>query len=498
MRRSESLNLRSSQFKSHFMEQQRVIAYQLDLFHSLEQDAMCPSHNRDTVSGAEARKALQVEGAGEQGRALARNLMQIVCSHDNIRRAYKRVKQNKGVAGIDGMVTGEFADWYRKEGENLLRELQSGRYQPQAVKPVEIRKPNGGMRRLGIPTVTDRIIQQAIAQVLSPLYEREFSDHSYGFRPNRNAHQALRKAAGYVESGRTIVVDMDLENFFDVVHHNRLMHRLTEIIGDKTLLKLIRKYLQSGILIDGVVSQRTEGTPQGSPLSPLLSNIVLDELDKELEERGHKFVRYADDCNIFVRSQKAGERVKQSVSNFIRDKLKLKVNEEKSRVCPSSQTKFLGYTIQRDGNLAIAKESLRRIKDKIRKITKRNRGRSFYQIITELTPALRGWLMYFQYARCQHLLRNLDSWIRRKLRCYRIKQCKRTYTLQKFLVSLGVANWQSWILALSGKGFWRLSGCPQVHQALGTQWFDTLGLYNLSLNYARLNNLRKPPSTRVC
>ena len=243
------------------MEQQRVIAYQLDLFQSLEQDAMCPSHNRDTVSGAEARKALQVEGAGEQGRALARNLMQVVCSHDNIRRAYKRVGQNKGVAGIDGMVTGEFADWYNKEGENLLRELQSGRYQPQAVKPAEIRKPNGGLRRLGIPTVTDRIIQQAIAQVLSPLYEREFSDHSYGFRPNRNTHQALRKAAGYVESGRTIVVDMDLENFFDVVHHNRLMHRLTETIGDKILLKLIRKYLQSGIMIDGVVSQRTEGTP---------------------------------------------------------------------------------------------------------------------------------------------------------------------------------------------------------------------------------------------
>jgi RNA-directed DNA polymerase len=263
-------------------------------------------------------------------------------------------------------------------------------------------------------------------------------------------------------------------------------------------LKLIRKYLQSGILIDGVVSQRTEGTPQGSPLSPLLSNIVLDELDKELEKRGHKFVRYADDCNIFVRSQKAGERVRQSVSNFIRDKLKLKVNDKKSRVCPSNQTKFLGYTIQRDGSLTIARESLSRIKDKIRKITKRNRGRSFNQIITELIPVLRGWLLYFQYARCQHLLRNLDAWIRRKLRCYRIKQCKRTYTLQRFLVSLGVEKWQGWILALSGKGFWRLSSCPQVNQAMGTQWFDNLGLYNLSLNYVRLTNLKKPPCTRVC
>jgi RNA-directed DNA polymerase len=479
------------------MEQQRVIAYQMDLFQSQEQDAVCPSHNRDTVSGAEARKALQVERAGEQGRALARNLMQVVCLHDNIKRAYKRVKQNKGVAGIDGMVTGEFADWFRKEGENLLKELQSGRYQPQAVKLAAIRKPNGGMRRLGIPTVTDRIIQQAIAQVLSPLYERQFSDHSYGFRPNRNAHMALKKAGGYVESGRTIVVDMDLEDFFDVVHHNRLMHRLTTTIGDKILLKLIRKYLQSGIMIDGVVSQRTEGTPQGSPLSPLLSNIVLDELDKELEKRGHKFVRYADDFNIFVRSQKAGERVLQSVSNFIRDKLKLKVNDKKSRVCPSNQTKFLGYSIQRDGSLTIARESLSRIKDKIRKITKRNRGRSLKQIITELIPVLRGWLLYFQYARCQQLLRNLDAWIRRKLRCYRIKQCKRTYTLQRFLASLGVEKWQSWILALSGKGFWRRSSCPQVNQAMGTQWFDKQGLYNLSWNYVRLTNLKKPPSTRV-
>lgn len=202
--------------------------------------------------------------------------------------------------------------------------------------------------------------------------------------------------------------------------------------------------------------------------------------------------------NIFVRSQKAGERVKQSVSNFIRNKLKLKVNEEKSRVCPSSQSRFLGYTIQRDGSLTIARESLSRIKDKIRKITKRNRGRSFNQIITELIPVLRGWLVYFQYARCQHHLRNLDAWIRRKLRCYRIKQCKRTYTLQKFLVSLGVEKWQSWILALSGKGFWRLSGCPQVNQAMGYQWFDNQGLYNLSMNYVRLNNLRKPPCTKVC
>jgi RNA-directed DNA polymerase len=479
------------------MEQQQGIVYQLDLFDQASQEPIRPSHNRDTVIGADDRKELQVEGAGEQKRALAENLMQVVCSHDNIRRAYKQVKQNKGVAGIDNMPVYEFAEWFAKEGDNLLESLRTGRYRPQAVKLAEILKPNGGKRKLGIPTVTDRIIQQAIAQVLSPIYEQQFSDHSYGFRPNRSAHQALKKASEYVESGNRIVVDLDLKNFFDVVNHNRLMHRLTQTIGDKPLLRLIRKYLQSGIMTGGAVSQRTEGTPQGSPLSPLLSNIVLDELDKELEGRGHKFVRYADDCNIFVRSQAAGERVMQSISNFIEDKLKLLVNNEKSRVCPSNQTKFLGYTIQWDGNLSIAARSLERMKDKIRKITKRNRGRSFEQIISELAPVLRGWLQYFQYARCHKLLQHLDAWIRRKLRCYRIKQCKRTITLQRFLESMGVVKWQSWILSLSGNGHWRKANCPQTQQAMGIGWFEEQGLYNLTLNYERLTNLRKPPCTKV-
>lgn len=479
------------------MERQQGIVYQLDLFEQAREETMLPSHNRDTVREAEARKELQVKGAGEQRRALATNLMQVVCSHNNIRRAYKQVKQNKGVAGIDNMPVDEFAGWYAKEGNDLLKALQAGKYQPKAVKLAEIPKPNGGKRNLGIPTVTDRIIQQAIAQVLSPIYEQQFSDHSYGFRPNRNAHQALRKASEYVESGYNVVIDLDLKNFFDVVNHNRLMHRLTQTIGDKPLLRLIRKYLQSGIMTDGVVSQRTEGTPQGSPLSPLLSNIVLDELDKKLEERGHKFVRYADDCNIFVRSQTAGERVMQSISDFIEGKLKLQVNQVKSKVCPSNQTKFLGYTIRWDGTLSIAGKSLERIKDKVRKITKRNRGRSFEMIISELTPVLRGWLQYFQYASGLKPIQRLDSWIRRKLRCYRIKQCKRTITLQRFLVSLGVEIWQSWILALSGIGLWRKSNCPQSVQAMSMRWFDEQGLYNLTLNYNRLNNLRKPPCTKV-
>ncbi|MGL5979799.1 MAG: group II intron reverse transcriptase/maturase, partial [Phocaeicola sp.] len=358
--------------------------------------------------------------------------MEKVLCHNNIKQAYKQVKQNKGVAGIDQMPVEGFAKWYNEHKTELLRTLYDGSYLPQGVKQVEIPKPNGGKRKLGIPTVTDRVIQQAIAQVLIPIYEKKFSDHSYGFRPNRSAHSALKKGCKYVEEGRMIVVDIDLKTFFDVVNHDRLMHRLSVTIGDKTLLGLIRKYLQSGILVDGLVTQRTEGTPQGSPLSPLLSNIVLDELDEELERRGHKFVRYADDCNIYVHSQEAGDRVMESISNFIERKLKLQVNREKSQVCSVNQTKFLGYTIRKSGSLSIAKKSVDRFKEKVRKLTKRNRGVSFGQIINELTPMMRGWLNYFRYSQSKRLLQNLDSWIRRRLRCYRLKQCKRVSTLQKF------------------------------------------------------------------
>ena len=414
--------------------------------------------------------------------------MEAILCQSNINQAYKQVKRNKGVAGVDRMSITDFATCYSTNGETLLAKLRNGTYIPQGVKGVEMPKPNGGVRKLGIPTVTDRVIQQAIAQVLSPIYEKQFSDHSYGFRPHRSAHDALKKGCQYVQTGRNIVVDMDLKTFFDVVNHDRLMYSLSLTLGGKTLLKLIRKYLQSGIMIDSIVSQRIEGTPQGSPLSPLLSNIVLDELDSELERRGHKFVRYADDCNIYIRSQEAGERVMESISNFIESKLKLLVNRDKSQVCEVFQTKFLGHTIQIDGYLTIAKQSIERFKDKVRGITKRNRGVKFEQIIAELQPLMRGWLNYFRYARCKGLLKNLDSWIRRKLRCYRLKQCKRVITLQRFLESRGVDSWQSWILALSGKGHWRKSGCPQTHQALSNKWFESVGLYNLTLNYERLNN----------
>ena len=468
------------------MKRQQEIAYQQDLFIEQRMNAICPSDNCKDVTQAKTGQEKQVNKEGRQGRALTEDLMTIICSSQNLKQAFRQVKRNKGVAGIDQMATGKFADWFIQNGELLLNDLFHGKYQPQAVKQVEIPKPKGGIRKLGIPTVTDRIIQQAIAQVLSPIYEREFSIFSYGFRPKRRAQMALKQASDYVVEGRRVVVDMDMRSFFDEVNHDRLMYELSTKIADKILLRLIRKYLQSGILSGGLISQRTKGTPQGSPLSPLLSNIVLDELDKELEKRGHCFVRYADDFSIYVQSQKAGERVKHSISHFITNKLKLKVNEQKSVVCQVDKTVLLGHTILKNGNLIIAKENVSRFKASIREITKRNRGISFEQLISELNPKLRGWFEYFKFTQSKGLFQKLDAWIRRKLRCFRIKQTKRVIGLQRFLKKHGVDTWQSWIIALSGRGWWRKSGCPQIHQAMNNFWFREQNLFNLSLNYEKL------------
>lgn len=470
------------------MKYQQQIAFQRDIFTSHKLEVIGQLADREDVNGANTQLEGQVNEASNQGRVFTEELIGIVCSSDNLRRAFKQVKRNKGVAGVDNIPTGTFADWFAKEGDELVDQILRGEYLPSSVKSVEIPKPNGGVRQLGIPTVKDRVIQQAISQVLTPIYEQIFSDHSYGFRPGRNARQAIQRARGYVSEGRFIVVDMDMKSFFDEVNHDRLMHRLSIHIKDKRLLKLIRKYLQRGVMVGGLTHQRLKGTPQGSPLSPLLSNIVLDELDKELERRGHYFVRYADDFSIFVRSQKAGERVLESICSYLTLKLKLKVNEQKSQVCKSRGTNFLGFTIFESGSISISTTSVTRLKQKIRKLTQRNRGVSFSKVIAELTPVLRGWLNYFQIAKSMRLLRTLDAWIRRKLRCYRLKQCKRVITLKRLLCSLGISSWQSWLLALSGKGWWCKSGCPQVHQAMNLKWFKDLGLYNMSENYILLQN----------
>ena len=470
------------------MERHKQIAYQLDLFAEQDKGAVSHAPSQGVPEGMEG-VGPQVTWAGEQGRALTESLMQHVCSSDNFRRAYKQVRQNNGSPGVDGQNIKSFGQWYINNGDGMRSSLLKGKYSPSPVKSVEIPKPDGkGVRLLGIPTVRDRVVQQAIYQVLNPLFDGDFSQSSYGFREGRNAHQALRKSGEYIKGGRCIVVDIDLEKFFDKVNHDRLMHSLSQKIGDKVLLGLIRMYLQSGILSGGLVSQRTEGTPQGSPLSPLLSNIVLDELDKELEKRGHQFCRYADDCNIYVRTVKSGKRVMASVGKFIEGRLKLKINRQKSKVVPSGETKFLGYRIVKDGILTISPVNIDRLKDKVRKITTRNRGVSLKLIISDLNDVLRGWLQYFRFTEWRGVLVELDGWIRRRLRCYKLKQCKNVYTIKLFLSNHGINESQAWRVSKSGKGWWRWSKTPPVNSAMNLEWFNDLGLFCLALNCDRLKN----------
>jgi len=437
-------------------------------------------------TGPAACEEWQASTALTRERALTGNLMERVCERENLNRAYKRVKANKGSPGIDGMTVGELYDWLKKHGEELIAALLGGSYEPRPVLGKEIDKPGGGKRRLGIPTVADRLVQQAILQVLEGIVDPTFSERSYGFRRGRNAHQAVKEAAGYVAEGRAIVVDIDLEKFFDRVNHDMLMARLARQVSDKRLLRIVRRFLEAGMMWDGVCLERYEGTPQGGPLSPLLANLLLDDLDKELEKRGHRFCRYADDCNIYVRTLQAGERVMASVAQFLEERLRLQVNREKSAVAFVEERQFLGYRILRDGRLGIAPRSLERAKRRIREITRRNRGISLERMIGELNSFLTGWVTYFRYAACKAHLRRLDKWIRRKLRCVRLKQRKRAKPIADFLQSLGVSRGSAWMLALSGKGWWRKSGTTQAHQAMDIAWFNAQGLVSLSLRYAEL------------
>ncbi|MCK4391696.1 group II intron reverse transcriptase/maturase [Candidatus Bipolaricaulota bacterium] len=412
--------------------------------------------------------------------------MERICERANLNRAYKRVKANKGAAGVDGMTVHDLHDWLAEHKEELIATLLNGTYQPQPIRGAQIPKPGGGMRQLGIPTVVDRLVQQAILQVLEPLLDPTFSESSYGFRPGRNAHQALRKGAEYVKAGRGIVVDIDLEKFFDRVNHDILMARLARRIADKRLLRIVRCFLGAGMMQDGVCIERYEGTPQGGPLSPLLANLLLDDLDRELERRGHWFCRYADDCNIYVRSQAAGERVMASITGFLERRLRLRVNHEKSAVAPVVERKFLGYRLLPDGRLGIAPSSLKRAKDRVREITRRNRGISLARMINELNSFLTGWVTYFRYAACKSHLKRLDEWIRRKLRCVRLKQRKRAKPIADFLQRLGVPEWRAWMLALSGKGWWRMAGSPQAAEAMTIKWFTEQKLVILTERYAAL------------
>lgn len=419
--------------------------------------------------------------------SLAENLMEKVCEPSNLNRAYKRVKSKKGSAGVDGMTVDGLKAWIANHKETLIKSMLEGSYKPQKVREVEIPKADGGKRRLGIPTVVDRLIQQAILQVLEPILEPRFSSFSYGFRPSRSAHQALKKAKEYVSEGRDIVVDIDLEKFFDRVNHDKLMSKLAKVIKDKRLLRIIRRFLVAGIMMNGVCVDRGEGVPQGGNLSPLLSNLMLDELDKELEKRGHKFCRYADDCNIYVSSQKAGNRVMSSIKKFLENKLKLKINESKSKVAKAEECKFLGFTLLNDGKLILAKDSIKHLRNKIRQVTRRNRGRSLQEVIKQLNKQLIGWIGYYRLTEYPSQLKMLDSWIRRKLRCYRLKQRKRSYPIAKFLMGLGVEVHSAWNTAKSSKGWWCLAKSPALHQAMNNDWFKENGLVSL-LNRSTLLN----------
>jgi RNA-directed DNA polymerase len=396
----------------------------------------------------------------------------------NLQVALKRVEKNAGSPGIDGMRTDELRPWLRQNWKDLVRALLDETYRPQAIRRHEIPKDNGGVRVLGIPTVLDRFIQQALLQVLQPIFDPGFSDHSYGFRPGRSAHDAVERARGYIEDGRRVVVDVDLEKFFDRVNHDVLMSRVARRVTDKRVMKLIRGYLNSGVLENGLVSPTEEGTPQGGPLSPLLSNLLLDELDKELEQRGHRFVRYADDCNIYVRSERAGERVMAGTKRFLERRLRLKVNEQKSAVGKPSERKFLGYSFTSEAapRRKIAKQSVQRFKERVRELTKR--GRNLQLVVTDLTRYLRGWAGYYGWCETKSQLRELDGWTRRRLRSYIWRQWQHPRRRYRILRRHDVPARQAWQVVHFGP--WRASRSQALSRVLSNAYFRALGLASVA------------------
>ena len=439
-----------------------------------------PAESRSDAPKA-AGKGTETLVAKRQTESLAgtERLMEEVCELENCKQALQRVKANKGSPGVDGMTVEELPEYLKQHGLAIGEQLRNGTYQPQPVRRVEIEKPDGGgTRKLGIPTVLDRFVQQAVLQVLQKRWDPTFSEHSHGFRPGRSAKQAVHEAQQYIAEGYCWVVDLDLEKFFDRVHHDRLMAAVAKRVADKRMLKLIRAFLEAGVMENGLVSPLDEGTPQGGPLSPLLSNLVLDELDRELERRGHRFVRYADDCNVYVGSERAGQRLMESITRFITHRLKLKVNEAKSAVARPGQRKFLGFSFtgEREPRRRIAPKAIDRFKERIREQTQRTRGVSLRQMITDLVPYLRGWLGYFGDCQTPSVLQDLEKWLRRRLRSVVWKQWKRGRTRFRELRKRGISDDLAAKTAGSSHGPWRLAKSSALHIALPNAYFAELGL----------------------
>ena len=442
--------------------------------------ALEPVERGETPSGSSQGTEPLVAKPAPESPASTEQLMEEVCDRENLVRAWKRVRQNKGSPGVDGMTISDARDYLREHWPGIRSQLLEGAYQPQPVKRVEIPKLDGGVRKLGVPCVVDRLIQQALLQVLQEQWDPTFSGHSYGFRPGRSAHQAVAQAQRYVAAGYSVVVDLDLEKFFDRVNHDRLMARAAARVSDKRVLKLLRAFLKTGVMEDGLVSPVDEGTPQGGRLSPLLSNLMLDDLDTELTRRGLRFCRYADDCNIYVRSRRAGERVKASVSRFLTNKLRLTVNEAKSAVARPEERKFLGFSITNDGSeRRIAPKALAKFKAQIRDMTRRTRGVSLLQMVNDLAPYLLGWRGYFGFCQTPRVLTNLEAWIRRRLRAYLWRQWQNGANRFKELRQRGLPKFHAAVAAGSPTGFWRMSGHPAVQQALRNPYFHGLGLPRL-------------------
>jgi RNA-directed DNA polymerase len=447
-------------------------------------DFSCSPTGEARKTGGEGSESLRTTNAPESP-ARTNPTMEEIVERENLKEALRRVKANKGGPGVDGITFGQLDDHLKQHWPAIREQLLSGTYRPQPVKRVEIPKPDGGVRKLGIPTVLDRFIQQAVMQVLQQRWDPEFSDHSYGFRPGKSAHQAVAQAQRYIAAGCSWVVDLDLEKFFDRVNHDRLMAQIAKRVDDKRLLKLIRAFLNAGVMENGLLGPSVEGTPQGGPLSPLLSNVVLDELDRELERRGHRHVRYADDCNIYVRSERAGHRVMKSITRFITQRLKLKVNETKSAVARPQERKFLGFSFTDDPGTrrAIAPKALERFKDKIREITRQAKGVSIETTVKRLATYMVGWRGYFGFCETPEVLIGLTRWVRLRLRCALWRQWKTPRRRRAALLQLGVRPRLAAHTAGSGRGPWYLARAKALSVGASNAYFRSLGLPSLFENY---------------